>query len=138
MNFVPVHPAQNLHLSDGVYVAEIRDVEERVYKVDSRLIHVLLWLPAEQVHLCTHFYFPHGHSIKSQQRLWHLCQAVGLELHQIIDEPELFQEKRLRIKTYSINQDGTMHSDVELFMPESSDADRSCAVGTTIHPLHQK
>ena len=73
MNFIPVHPAQNLHLSDGVYVAEIRDVEERVYKVDSRLIHLLMWLPAEQVHLCTHFYFPHGYSIKSQQRLWHLC-----------------------------------------------------------------
>ncbi len=34
MNFIPVHPAQNLHLSDGVYVAEIRDVEERVYKVE--------------------------------------------------------------------------------------------------------
>ena len=47
MQFIPVHPAQNLHLSDGVYVAEIGDVEERVYKVDSRLIHVLLWLPEE-------------------------------------------------------------------------------------------
>jgi hypothetical protein len=79
-----------------------------------------MWLPAEQVHLCTHFYFPHGYSIKSQQRLWHLCQAVGLELHQIIDEPELFQGERLRIKTYSNNQDGTMRSDVELFMPQAT------------------
>lgn len=119
MQFIPVHPAQNRHLPDGVYAAEIRVVEERVYRVDSRLIHVLLWLPEEQVQFCTHFYFPHGYSIKSQQRLWHLCQAVSLELHQIIDEPELFQGKRLRIKTYLVNQDGTMYSDVELFMPQA-------------------
>ena len=94
-----------------------------VYNIDSRLIHVLFWLPEEDLHLCTTFYFPHGYSIRSQQRLWHLCQAVGLELHQVIDEPEQFKGKRLRIKTYSVNpKSGRRYSDVELFLPAISNA----------------
>ncbi len=123
MRFIPVHPAQNLHLSEGVYLAEIRDVEERVYDIDSQLIHLLLWLPEEGLHLCTTFYFPHGYSIRSQQRLWHMCRAVGLELHQVIDEPEQFTGKSLRIKTYSVNpKSGRRYSDVELFLPAIGDA----------------
>ena len=69
-------------------------------------------------HLCTAFYFPHGFSIKSQQRLWFLCQAVGLELFQVIDEPEQFTGRRLRVKTYSVTPEtGRRYSDVELFLP---------------------
>ena len=48
-----------------------------------------------------------------------MCQAVGLELHQVIDEPEQFTGRRLRIKIYSVNHDGVIHSDVELFMPQA-------------------
>ena len=48
-----------------------------------------------------------------------MCQAVGLELFQVIDEPEQFTGRRLRIKIYSVNQDGVMHSDVELFLPQA-------------------
>lgn len=46
-----------------------------------------------------------------------MCQAVGLELHQVIDEAEQFTGRSLRIKLYSVNHDGVIHSDVELFMP---------------------
>ena len=123
MRFIPVHPAQNLHLPDGVYTAEIREIEERIYNIDSHLIHLLLWLPEEGLHLCTTFYFPHGYSIRSQQRLWHLCQAVELDLHQVIDEPEQFTGKRMRIKTYSvIPKSGRRYSDVELFLPAIGNA----------------
>ncbi len=119
MRFIPVHPAQNLHLPDGVYTAEIREIEERIYNIDSHLIHLLLWLPEEDLHLCTTFYFPHGYSIRSQQRMWHMCQAVGLELHQVIDQAEQFTGRLLRVKIYSVSSDGVMHSDVELFMPQA-------------------
>ena len=51
MRFIPTHPSQNRHLEDGVYTAEIRDIEERIYNIDSHLIHLLLWLPEEGVHL---------------------------------------------------------------------------------------
>ena len=120
MQFIPTHPSQNPHLADAVYAAEIRDIEERVYNVDSHLIHALLFLPDEGVHICTTFYFPHGYSIRSQQRLWHLCRAIGLELHQVIDEPELFDKKRLRIKTCAVTPEpGRRYSDVELFLPAS-------------------
>ena len=119
MHFIPIHPSQSQHLDEGVYAAEIREVEERTYDIDSHLIHLLLWLPEEGLHLCTTFFFPHGYSIRSQQRMWHMCQAVGLELHQVIDEPEQFTGRLLRIKIYSVNHDGVMHSDVELFMPQA-------------------
>ncbi len=119
MHFIPTHPSQNERLDGGVYTAEIRDIEERIYDIDSHLIHVLLWLSEEGVHLCTNFYFPNGYSVRSQQRLWHMCQAVGLELHQVIDEAEQFTGRLLRIKIYSVSSDGVMHSDVELFMPQA-------------------
>ncbi len=124
MQFIPTHPSQNPHLAvDAVYTAEIREIEESMYNVQSHLIHVLFWLPEEDLHLCTHFYFPNGFSIRSQQRLWHLCQAVGLELHQVIDEPEQFTGKRLRIKTYTVSpKSGRRYGDVELFLPAIGNA----------------
>lgn len=45
-----------------------------------------------------------------------MCQAIGLELHQVIDEPERFMGKSLRIKIYTVSQDGAIHSDVEMFL----------------------
>ena len=118
MQFIPTHPSENPHLEDdAVHNAEIREVTDRVYNIDSRLIHVLFWLPDVEKHLCTCFFFPGGFSIRSQQRLWHLCQAVGLDLHQVIDEPGQFTHKSLRIKTYTVSHDGAIHSDVELFLP---------------------
>ncbi len=118
MQVIPTHPSQNKHLDEGVYSAEIREIEERTYDLDSHVIHLLLWLPEEGVHLCTNFYFPRGYSIKSQQRLGFLCRAVGLELHQVIDEAEQFTGRLLRIKIYSVKpESGRRYSDVELFLP---------------------
>ena len=124
MQFIPTHPSENPHLEDdAVHNAEIREIMDRVYNIDSHLIHVLFWLPEEDLHLCTTFYFPHGYSIRSQQRLWHLCRAVGLELHQVIDEPEQFTDKSLRIKTYTVSpKSGRRYSDVELFLPAIGNA----------------
>ncbi len=101
MHFIPTHPSQNTRLDAGVYTAEIREITERIYNIDSHLIYALFWLPDVKKHLCTCFFFPGGFSIRSQQRLWHMCQAVGLELFQVIDEQEQFTDKRLRIKTYT-------------------------------------
>ncbi len=121
MQFIPTHPSENPHLADdGVYTAEIREITERIYNIDSHLIYALFWLPDVEKHLCTCFFFPGGFSIKSQQRLWHMCQAVGLELHQVIDEPEQFTDRLLRIKIYSVKpESGRRYSDVELFLPAS-------------------
>jgi len=119
MQFIPTHPSENPHMADdAVHNAEIREITDRVYNIDSRLIHVLFWLPEVRIHLCTTFYFPHGYSIRSQQRLWHMCQAVGLELFQVIDESEQFTGTSLRIKIYSVKpESGRRYSDVELFLP---------------------
>ena len=123
MHFIPTHPSQNKHIHEGVYTAEIREIEERIYDIDSHVIHLLLWLPEEGLHICTNFYFPHGYSIRSQQRLGFLCHAVGLELHQVIDEAEQFTGRRLRIKIYSVTpESGRRYSDVELFLPAIGDA----------------
>lgn len=124
MQFIPTHPSENPHLTDNaVHDAEIREIMDRVYNIDSHLIHVLFSLPEEGFHLCTTFYFPHGYSIRSQQRLWFLCQAVGLELFQVIDESEQFTGTSLRIKTYSVSpKSGRRYSDVELFLPAMGNA----------------
>ena len=129
MQFIPTHPSDNPHLADdAVHNAEIREITDRVYNIDSHLIYALFWLPDVKKHLCTCFFFPGGFSIKSQQRLWHLCRAVGLQLFQVIDEPEHFAGKRMRIKTYSVSpKSGRRYSDVELFLP----AIRNAAVQVT-------
>jgi len=124
MQFIPTHPTDNPHLADdAVHNAEIREITDRVYNIDSRLIHVLFWLPDVEKHLCTCFFFPGGFSIRSQQRLWHLCRAVGLELHDVIEHPEKFEGKQLRIKTYRASGESssgdTSYSDVEMFLPSS-------------------
>ena len=47
-----------------------------------------------------------------------MCQAVDLELHQVIDEAEQFTGRSLRIKTYTVTPEtGRRYSDVELFLP---------------------
>ncbi len=51
IHFIPTHPSQNRHIDEGVYDAEIREVEERVYNIDSHLIYALFWLPDVKKHL---------------------------------------------------------------------------------------
>ena len=120
---IPTHPSSNPSVPDGIYDAVIKHVDHGIYNQDSHYVRALFELPDQGMHLTTCFYFPQGYSIRSQQRLWHLCQAVGLEQHDVIEYPEKFEGRRLRIKTYRASGEsssaGKSYSDVEMFLPSS-------------------
>ncbi len=120
---IPTHPSSNPSVPDGIYDAVIQHLDHGIYNQDSQYVSVLFELPDQGMHLTTCFYFPNGHSIRSQQRLWHLCQAVNLNLFDVIENPEKFEGRRLRVKTYRASGESssgdTSYSDVEMFLPSS-------------------
>ncbi len=121
-NNIPQYPNQNPCIADGAYDAIIKQLDHGTYAEDGQFVRVLFWLPDQGSHICTCFYFPRGFSIRSQQRLWYLCQSVGLEQHDI-EHPEKFEGKKLRIKVYRVavesSSDGQWYSDVEMFLPSA-------------------
>lgn len=122
-NDIPTHPTGNPSVPDGVYDAVITHVDHGIYNQDSHYVRVLFSLPDQGVNLATCFYFPNGYSIRSQQQLWFFYQAVGLEQHDVIEHPEKFEGRELRIKTNRASVEsssgGTSYSDVEMFLPSS-------------------
>ena len=119
---IPQYPNQNPCIADGAYDATIKELDHGTYGEDGQLVRVLFWLPDQGSHICTCFFFPHGFSIKSQQRLWHLCQAAGLD-YQDIEYPEKFEGRELRVKVYRVSPEsssaGNPYSDIEMFLPSS-------------------
>ena len=121
-NYIPQYPSQNPSIADGAYDGIIKQLDHGTYGDDGQFIRALFWLPDQGLHICTCFFFPHGYSIKSQQRLWHLCQAAGLDYHDV-EHPEKVAGRKLRLKTYRVavesSSDGRWYSDVEMFLPSS-------------------
>ena len=120
---IPTHPSGNPSVPDGIYDAVIKHLDHGIYNQDSHYVRVLFELPDQGMHLTTCFYFPHAHSTRSQQRLWHLCQAVNLELYDVIEHAEKFAGRKLRLKTYRASGEsssaGKSYSDIEMFLPSS-------------------
>lgn len=118
---IPAHPSENPRLSDGIYAAIIRNVIEDTYGDDQPLVQVVFWLPEEEVHFVTNFYFPMGGSWKVQRRLWVMCQMIGLEPADVAYEPELFEGRTLRLTTCRVDPRHSnvawWYSDVNRFLP---------------------
>ncbi len=120
---IPTHPSSNPSVPDGTYDSTIKHLDHGIYNQDGEYVRVLFELPDQGMHITTCFYFPNGYSIRSQQRLWHLCRAVNLELFDVIENPEKFAGRKMRIKTYRASGESssgdTSYSDVEMFLPSS-------------------
>ncbi len=118
---IPSHASENPRLADGIYAAMIERVIEDTYGDDQPLVQVVFWLPDEEVHLVTNFYFPTGNSWKVQRRFWVLCQIVGLEPSDLVYEPDLFEGRRLRLMTCRVDPMESnvawWYSDVNRFLP---------------------
>ena len=119
--FCPHHPSENVQLPDEIYTATIMDVSHGEYAGDGHYIRIVLWLHEPERYLVTNVYFPHGHNVRSQRRLWILCQIVGLELTDVLDAPEKFRDQRISIRTFQVDAEKSpsrrTYSDVQLFLP---------------------
>ncbi len=128
-NRIPAHPSENAKVLSGVHEAVVEHVIQSEKRNGDPYVRIVLWLPTQEVHLVTNVYFPKGRALRSQQRLWIFCQILGLEMFDIVEQPELFEIKKLQVQTYQVD---TKHSnvcwkytDVKRFLPALPQGDEN-------------
>ena len=138
MSNIPKHPKENMSLLDGVYEAVVAGIVHGEYAVDSHYLRIILWLPEQQTYFTTILYLPHKYSNQANQRMWHFCKSVELECHDIYDEPEEFEGRKLRVGIRRYQHDNGLtlksYSDVEAFLPFGTDAERNAELGMPMVP----
>ena len=117
----PNSPWDNPLVADGVYLAVIKEVTCRPYRLKTgRYIRMVFWLPHVEQHVVTNFYFPAEGDQRSVKRLGRLCQHLGLAPQDVFDGPGnlIDREVAVKIKTFKgvgLNE-GTTYPDIELFL----------------------
>ncbi len=138
MTTTPKHPTENMSLPDGLYEATIANITHGEYAGESHYLRITLWLPEQQSQFVTMLYLPHRYSNQANQRMWHFCKVVGLESHDLFDEPEAFEGRKLRISIRKYQHDNGLtlksYSDVKAFLPFGTDAERNRELGMPMVP----
>jgi hypothetical protein len=63
----------------GSTTRQIAHVVKGVYgKAEHPYLKIVCILPTEDVYFTTNLYFKAGGSIKSDRRLWHFCECIGV------------------------------------------------------------
>ena len=120
--FTPTGPWDNPALDEGTYDATVVQIIESSYGDEDfpmlKLIFHLTHLDEEYV---THLYFPNGSSIQAERRLWHFCRCVGLDKSDVLNQPELFVGRKLRLEIHTVDPEQSHqerpYSDVRSFVP---------------------
>ena len=135
---IPKHPKENMSLLDGVYEAVVAGIVHGEYAGDSHYLRIILWLPEQQTYFVTMLYLPHKYSNQANQRMWHFCKRVGLGSHDLYDEPEAFEGRKLRVGIRRYQHDNGLtlksYSDVESFHCFGTDAERNRELGMPMVP----
>ena len=119
-NTIPQGPYNNPKVEDGIYEAIIDHITIAYYN-KGKYIQIVLRLPIEDLYVVTNVYFPDGKSsTRTEQRLWHFCSFVGLTKQDVLDHPDLFKEKKLRVQILRMQQktvnSGNPYYDVKRFL----------------------
>ncbi len=122
IDITPLGPWQNPHLDEGVYEATVDSLAECTYGAgNDPMLKIIFCLPDKQAFFVTHLYFPNGYSIPSQQRLWHFCQAVGMDQYMVNEHPEAFKDRKLQLYVHTVHPTdanyGSPYCDVKYFLP---------------------
>jgi len=121
LKIIPPGAWANALLEDATHEAIIEEITQRTYDQNSIMLSIVLFLPKEKVHLTTALYFPNGASLRSQQRLWYLCNAIGLQQTQLVEDPSIAKGRRLCVELRAVQpsagRSGSPHSDVRQFLP---------------------
>jgi hypothetical protein len=118
-NSIPQGPYNNPKVDDGIYEAIIDRTSVGAYN-KGKYIQIIMRLPAEDLYFATNVYFPNEHASRSKQRLWHLCSLLGLEVNDVLTQPGLLRDKRLRVQVLRMQRKtvngGNPYYDVERFL----------------------
>jgi hypothetical protein len=121
-NTIPNGPWQNPLIDNGLYDAKIAHVVKGVYgKAEHPYLKIVCILPTEDVYFTTNLYFKAGGTIKSDRRLWHFCECIGVKKADVLNDPGCCNGKRLCLRVKRIQKKnanyGNPYSDVERFLP---------------------
>ena len=125
LNFTPSGPWDNPVLDDGTYDATVVEIIESSYgDEDNPMLKLVFSLLPEDFLFVTHLYFPNGTSIQAERRIWHFCRCVDLDKRDVLNQPELFADSKLRLEIHTVDpeQSGQEHPycDVRMFLPAES------------------
>jgi hypothetical protein len=127
-SLIPSGPWKNPSVKEGIHNAQIIELTETVYGRDNDpMLKVLFRLLDTDDYFVTHLYFPKAKSIRSQQRLYHFCGCVGLPKYAVLEEPESFVNRCLRLDIRVVTPTkanyGVPYHDVFRFLPPEEDRD---------------
>lgn len=121
IHLIPNGPWQNPKINDGIYQAVIHEVLEQKSGIGDPMLKIVLFLPEHDLYFVNQMYFPGGSSLQSQRRLWHFCQAIGVEQHALVENPDCAKDKKVRVEIETRIQGqanrGKPYADVKRFMP---------------------
>jgi hypothetical protein len=104
-NSIPNGPWQNPLIDDGLYDAKIAHVVKGVYgKAEHPYLKIVCILPTEDVYFTTNLYFKAGGTIKSDRRLWHFCECIGVKKADVLNDPGCCNGKRLCLRVKRIQK----------------------------------
>jgi len=116
----------NPHIEEGIYEAVVEEIENKTYgDHESPMVRLVFRIPSEEIHFVSHIYFPDNYSPGAQHRLWHFCCSVSLELEDVVNNPERFKDRWLRLRIVEYAPDSySPYCDVQSFhRDESEEAD---------------
>jgi hypothetical protein len=121
-NSIPNGPWQNPLLEAGLYDAKIAHVSPGVYgKAEHPYLKIVCVLSKADWYFTTNLYFKAGGTVKSDRRLWHFCECIGLKKADVLKEPACCDGKRLCLRVKRIQKKtanyGNPYADVERFLP---------------------
>jgi hypothetical protein len=104
-NSIPNGPWQNPLIDDGLYDAKIAHVVKGVYgKAEHPYLKIVCILPTEDVYFTTNLYFKAGGTIKSDRRLWHFCECIGVKKADVLNDPGCCNGKWLCLRVKRIQK----------------------------------
>ena len=119
----PLAPMFNPRIEEGIYEATIEQIENKTYgENESPMVRLVFRIPSEEIHFVSHIYFPDNYSPGAQQRLWHFCCCVRRDPADIFNDPEVFKDRRLRLKVVEYTpKASSSYCDVQAFYPSEQE-----------------
>lgn len=129
----PIAPWDNPILREGMYDASVVEIVVSDYgQFADPMLKIIFELVSCGCLFVTHIYFPHGNSRAANQRLWYFCNATGLEKNDILQQPDTFVGKRLKLQianTHQLHQGQEfVYADVERFLHFDFGKEQKCLV----------
>ena len=115
-------PWGNPRLKEGHYAAQVVDVSHHHYgEDDGELLELVLRLDDSGQELITRQYLPKEFSAGCKHRFWYLCQALGIEGWDLVENPIAAVRRRIVLEIVTVHptmaNHGRAYSDVERFLP---------------------